>query len=699
MRMEHLGILVTTYCNLNCRNCADLIPKRERKHYKIDDIKRDLCRILAAVDFIEEVLVIGGETLLYPDLIQVLDFCMGQPKIGKIIITTNGKMMPGEALLDCLRRNQVLVRISGYPEHVVPNRREILDKYRDYEVEVEDLDNMTWLSIGDEHKRGRTVEELKRVFASCCMRACVTINSDGKMYYCSRQMSADELPIYPDPKENEYIDVRNTSDLEESLRAFYSLSYISTCDYCDGISCATKMAVPAATQILDKAAFLEAVEAYEILTDENCPAVEKEDAIKKVWHILDAYVEKLYDFSETTELIEAFQKYTSDNSEETYNLLIGSLKNLLDAMTEDYSFEASENVPHRLEHKIHNSSNLIKVGMYPADKDADILLADVDIIKALDEKYPMDDMVYNRLFIESKLKRLETEDVTCIVSGLSYTQYGILEGRMPFSTVNLSVTAEDTPYSVLMAEHALKINPKVETVVMPMTYYQGCYDMSDDDIELHKQVVSRVNIPILNNARNFQDSVRGENGYYVGKPLKIYEKVLKLDALRVAQENIIRDELMHMEYFNEMNPQNPSGGLKFDFQQLASREEKLASAKITAEHNERICTSAGYSEVIKYLKHFLDMMQAAGKRVLVFVPPMTEYLYESYHKELKAFYYDKIVTLLERYDNVIFTDLAADKRFLETDFCDFEHLDYSGAEKLTQIIGSLIGSHTADAIS
>lgn len=24
--LEHLGILVTTSCNLNCRNCADLIP-------------------------------------------------------------------------------------------------------------------------------------------------------------------------------------------------------------------------------------------------------------------------------------------------------------------------------------------------------------------------------------------------------------------------------------------------------------------------------------------------------------------------------------------------------------------------------------------------------------------------------------------------------------------------------------------------
>lgn len=689
--IPHLGILVTTYCNLNCRNCADLIPKRERKHYKTEEIKNDLFRILEVVEFIEEVLVIGGETLLYPNLINILDFLMKQPKIGKIIITTNGKTMPTDELLDCLKRNKVLVRISGYPEYVVPKREEVLKKYRENAINIEDLANMVWLSIGDEHKRERTPDELQKVFNSCSMRDCVTINCEGKIYYCSRQLSASELSNYPNPRENEYIDVRNSKNLEKDFRAFYSLSYISTCDFCDGISCETTQIVPTATQILNKAVFLEMIGGYEILQDKNVVPAEKFEVIKQICRIINEYILYFFDFKETTQLVESLQRLANDNSKNSYDLFVESYKEFLNVLTPDYTFSTSKNVPYGLRNNIKNCPNHIKVGMYPADADADIMLSEDDIIGALNEKYPLDGIVYNKLFIESKLEKLKAEKIINVVSGLSYTQYGILEEQMPHPTVNLSVTSEDTPYSVLMACHALKINPGgVKNIILPMTYYQGCYDMSNDEIKLHKEIVTRVNIPILNNARNFTENVKSENGYYVGRPLKIYEYVLDLDEARMLREENLKSRLANMEYFNELNPQSSFGGLKFDFRELASRAEKLAAAKITAEHNERVCSRAGYCEVKRYLEHFLDSMKKLEKKVLIFVPPMTEYLYESYHKELKDFYYKKIVTLLARYDNVIFVDLAADKRFVDTDFCDFEHLNKNGAEKLTQIIGSLV---------
>ena len=688
IRINHLGILVTTYCNLNCRNCADLIPKRERKHYKLRDIKNDLYRILEVVDFIEEILVIGGETLLYPDLKEVLDFCREQPKIGKIIITTNGTMMPEKALLDSLKRNGVLMRVSGYPEHIAPDRTEIINKYKEYGLETEDLDQMLWQDIGNEQKRGRSEEELKKVFGSCGMKTCVTINSDGKIFYCSRQMTADELSIYPNPKENEYVDVRNSNDLEQDFKDFYALSYISTCDYCDGISCATSRLVPTATQILNKTVFLELIEEYGILTADNCSGKEKEDVLNRIICTLDSNLENLNDFKETEQLVAALQEYIDVFTENAYNIFVNTLKNLLDAMISDYDFEISQQVPYGRQYKIPDGRNLIKIGLYPMDKNADILLAEKELWDAAYEKYPMDIFVYNRLFVESKLKRLEKEDIECIVSGLSYTQYGILEGQMPVSTVNLSVTGQDVPYSVLMARHALKRNPRVRTIVMPMTYYQGCYDMSDDDFLLHHHVVSRINVPVLNDARNFKGNI-GKSGYCEGNPLKIYEVAADLNALRNLWEEKLTNDLMHMEFFNAMNLQAPFGGLRFDFRELPTEEGKFDSAKITASHNERICTKKGYLEVVKYLVPFLEEMREKGRKVIIFVPPMTEYLYQSYHKELRDFYYEKIVTLLNDYDNVTFADLAADESFMETDFCDFEHLNSNGANKLTKIIGTL----------
>ena len=42
MRMEHLGVRVTTFCNLNCKDCADLVPYEKSCHYEYEDIVNDL---------------------------------------------------------------------------------------------------------------------------------------------------------------------------------------------------------------------------------------------------------------------------------------------------------------------------------------------------------------------------------------------------------------------------------------------------------------------------------------------------------------------------------------------------------------------------------------------------------------------------------------------------------------------------------
>jgi organic radical activating enzyme len=383
--MLHLGILVTTYCNLNCRNCADLIPKRENIHYPLADIKSDLRRVLDAVEYIEEVLVIGGETLLYPELKEVLDFCAEQPKIGQLIITTNGVIKPAEEMLENLKKNDVLVRISGYPEFVTPNRKETVSVYQNHAIKIEDMENMVWYSMGDENKRGRTKQELEDVFRTCSMKDCVTMNHEGKIFFCSRQMSAYETRMYPNPEKQEYIDVRNDSDLTASLSAFYELPYISTCDYCDGISCATAKPVGTATQILDKKDFLELLGCYEVLKNIQSQEEERQQAIMSVYGIVRTHKEKLYDLPECTNLIEALPKVVSNETPEAYNNLLAGLRELVDTLTRDYNFAISENVPVADTGCKKGFPNLIRVGMYgvDADADADILLTEEDIAGAL----------------------------------------------------------------------------------------------------------------------------------------------------------------------------------------------------------------------------------------------------------------------------------------------------------------------------
>lgn len=683
--LEHLGILVTTYCNLNCRDCADLIPKREHRHYEPDNIKSDLSIVLANVDYIEEVLVIGGETLVYPWLPEVLDFCEAQKKIGKLIITTNGSIIPDDNLLENFKKNNVLIRISGYPEYIVPNREETLQKYKSGGLEIEDLENMQWCDIGDFKHRHRTEEEIKNVFRTCAMKNCVCINPDGKIFFCSRQMTADETTLYPSPLENEFVNIRTEKDIRKKLQEFYELPYITTCDYCDGISCATEKAVPAALQILKKDSFLDFLSLYSELATHEYSDLEKAAVATRLLQNINDHIHQLHGFESVMRIIEL--SGDSSHLSGNWNMLMYHFLCLLNELTKDYDYDIRIDSPYARTQtgKDVNSINRITVSDH-ADPTADLLIEEQEVVDAVNQKWPIDLYVYNRLFINSKLEKLKTEPVECIVCGLSYTQYGLLENEMPVITCNLSVTGQDIPYSILMAERALEYNPNIGTVVIPMAYYQCCYDMSADSAQLHKDVVSYINMPILGKCRNYT----GEMHFYREQTvMEIYNQVYDLEKVREDRDKLIMSHLTNENFFNAMFPQPLYGGLKFDFKAL-SEEENFSSAYITAQHNERVCTLDGYKETIKYLVNFLTKTEEKGIKVLFFVPPATRYLTASTCIELKNFYYQNIVPKISEFKRTQFLDLFDNKTFDENDFSDFEHLNYSGAKKLTKIIGKAL---------
>ena len=603
--IAHLGILVTTYCNLNCRNCADLIPKRSSAHYKLENIISDLSLILDNVSQIEEILVIGGEALLYPQLTEVLDFCGAQHKIGNIIITTNGTIYPGERLKACLKKNKVTMRVSGYPAEVAPNRNEIIREYRNADISVEDLEGMIWADIGSCECRNRTEKELYEVFHSCGMADCVTMQKDGLIFFCSRAMSAYETELYPTPLRREYIDVRSTSDLAKAFRDFYDVAYISTCNYCDGISCMARQVIPAAVQILDKEVFLTLVQIVSELQDRTgIDEVVISDLIK----LLLNYKDNLGDIAAYLPCLCALQDLALEHTVKNEEKLKQYLKDMVNSLTQDYSYRIDAAIEGARSgwqgEKGVTERNVITVGDVNGRCTEDLLVSEEELQEKLYQLYPIDGVVYNRLFIESRLQRLAEEAVTCAVCGLSYTQYGIIEQQMPFRTVNLSVTGQDIPYSLLMAKRALEINDKLKKIVIPMTYYQGFFDISADQAWLHKEVTSRVNVPVLGSARNFKGSCN-EEGYEVRTcDMVLYDKIVDFKKLRRMRDEQFRCMLLQREYFNDIFPEPVTGGLKFDFH-LLSEEERYLSAHKTAELNERVVTDAGYREVLHYMREII----------------------------------------------------------------------------------------------
>ena len=677
MRLPHLGILLTTYCNLNCRDCADLIPKRKKDIYKIDLVVSDMTKLLKEVEYIDEVLLIGGETFLYKDINKAIDFCAENPKVGKIIITSNGTFAPSEEILDKISERNVVLRISGYPEFVAPKRKEVIQRYRDKGIEVEDLADMTWCSVGDTLRRNRSVNELSQVFSTCIMKNCVAMQCDGKIFFCSRQMAAYETDMYPDPESNEFVDVRNSDNLKEELELFYSHSYLTTCDYCDGISCETKKTVETAIQILPVRVYLNLIEMYSEWDLHESPEVELKDMVIPFGDCMrgiEEYIELLYCLRES---------YVN-KSEETKNALKSSVLKLINRLSGDYNYILDENIKEgkRIQNRISSSDhlNVIKISK-DVQEAADIVIDEQDIENYINTKFQLDVFSYTRLYIRSKFARIKDDKTECIVCGLSYTQYGILENGFPKKTVNLSVTGQDIAYQTIMARHALAIKPDIKTIIMPMTYYQGFYDIVSDDAPIHQSVVSRINIPVLHESRGYTGLMYSD--YISGEYMKFYDHILDAQTLKEKYERKLIEILSEKEFFNEYFVMNPLGGLKFDYKML-SEEEKYESGKVTADLNERIVTKEGKELTLRYLSSFLKDMKMLDKKVVIFVPPMTKYLYRAYSADMISQFRQIYPPMFAEYYNVKFIDLACDPSFENDDFCDYEHLNHEGAVKLTR---------------
>lgn len=680
--IPHLGILVTTFCNLNCRNCADLIPKRKSVNYDIKDVKEDMGRLLNEIDFIKEILIIGGETLLYPQLDQIIDYCAAERKIGKIIITTNGTIKPKEKILKCLADNEVCVRISGYPDIIAPKREEIIDEYKNNKIEIDNLEGMYWNSIGNTEFRDRNKDQLMEVFSSCEMAYCVTLQKDGLIFYCSRQLSAYETDIYPSPHKNEYINVRKSDNLKQDIMKFYELPYLSTCNYCDGISCANKeeVLIPA-SQILKKSEYLYLLE-ISYKWQENNLVINSEDLEYVNTFLLD-HKKYFYDKVEYIECLRALESvYYTDDFNRVAEFAI-SFKNLVDSLAEDYTYNVNIDVLGSKKY-LEYGKNVITVGNINTSDKEDLLVSNKEIISELYQRYPIDPIEYNKIYIESQVNLLRKGKVECVVCGLSYTQYGFLNNIFPLKSVNLSVTGQDIPYSLLMAKYSLKINPKIKLFIIPIAYYQGGYDISSDDADLHKQIVERIDIPILGDNRNYSRE-KGKEKHKKYWHRNIFDQICDFEKLKEYRNQEFETYLEDKEYFNERFHEPIYGGLKFDFKDLDDNE-KLESAKITAELNERVISENGYNEVVKYINEVVPQLVFEDRKVIFFTPPTTKYLNSAYSESLKKRFYKDIVQLLKKFAGCIYIDLSEDKAFLDEDFCDFEHLNNFGAKKLTKIL-------------
>jgi hypothetical protein len=97
-----------------------------------------------------------------------------------------------------------------------------------------------------------------------------------------------------------------------------------------------------------------------------------------------------------------------------------------------------------------------------------------------------------------------------------------------------------------------------------------------------------------------------------------------------------------------------------------------------------------FDQNVSALKSVIEFGQRHKIKIVLFTPPA----YESYVTNLNKEQLNKTIQTAEiisnQFDNCIYFNLLEDKSFSESDFYDADHLNYTGAKKLTLLIDKLI---------
>lgn len=252
-------VSLTTACTLNCKNCNMLTPyNKQKRTYNLAFLKQDVDLLLSNVDFISNLVIVGGEPLLYKELPEYIEY-VGQnysQKIGNIQIITNGMLMPSEQLIEIIKKYNVEIRISDYTNAVdysekLNQLKGVLDSN---EIKWIAFKQDEWLDFGfpEEKLNMGNDREILRSHMLACQPMCPILH-DGKIYYCTSAWAAEESGLY-ELDEDDVFDLRTIQNEEgrEALLSYYMgnmpKGYISFCKACRGFDEKLQKVIPGALQ-------------------------------------------------------------------------------------------------------------------------------------------------------------------------------------------------------------------------------------------------------------------------------------------------------------------------------------------------------------------------------------------------------------------------------------------------------------------
>ena len=216
--ISQVQLPVTMRCTLRCKECNSYIPynKGIAEDFRYEDMVSSVNKLLESYQTIANILLYGGEPLLYKELHRLVSVFSDNKQIEKVTVVTNGTLLPSNDLLTALCRPKVSVRISNYGE-LSKKKDELIAILRARNVNIEITDFKYWNRNPTVDILYETNEQLREKVKNCCSIAKAMTIINGKIFFCGFSAFYDYFKAVPDFGDN-YVDLLHFEGSSDELR-------------------------------------------------------------------------------------------------------------------------------------------------------------------------------------------------------------------------------------------------------------------------------------------------------------------------------------------------------------------------------------------------------------------------------------------------------------------------------------------------
>ena len=234
----HFEVHLAEHCNLNCYACNNFSPIAEPEFVDIEEFRRDFERMGSIFSHsCERIYLLGGEPLLHPEIITLMEIARKNFREGDISVFTNGLLLKkmDDSFWKACRDNNVGIILSAYPIKLdIEGIKALAEKFGvRFQYAWGDTSSMhDMFSITPLNLKGDSNAKLN---FGICVRAqnCLTL-SHGKLFTCSfvphvhhfNKKFGENIEVTPEDYVNIYDDVKAEYILKRMSEP------IPACRYC-----------------------------------------------------------------------------------------------------------------------------------------------------------------------------------------------------------------------------------------------------------------------------------------------------------------------------------------------------------------------------------------------------------------------------------------------------------------------------------